>query len=385
MGEVRLGQQALVRRTTTRPRGQGTPGFVLRVPLEHRSRSDGENDSAGAIAQEWQEFHVQMLSTAMAVDEFESWMDALGPYLAAHSVGVSLRFLQRFVKENPTIVSEQMTTAQAYAEFVVVGLKPTESYVEAHLKGDPQSRGRHAHELGPATTYISHALSAPAVQLIGSLAEIELQAGKQQQIVGRAYYWLDIFCQSEFSPGEGARNDRQPHKYRQRDIVRAAFNAADICGVGGLSMGGMANALQRLGIVLPRDRLQELMVLLDVDGSGSIQLPEFEAVVAEHREHHGVELPSDLLGPGGDEPAVATERLKARRPCLLSAWHQASGVPKMEIIVCGWPTPQAFHAMNIWHELLMAIDVGADFEVHLSAAARASFLAQIESGDLSFS
>ena len=62
-----------------------------------------------------------------------------------------------------------------------------------------------------------------------------------------------------------------------------------------------------------------MMLLLDVDGSGSIQLPEFEALVAEYREHHGVELAGDLLGPGGEEPAVVRASTPPAQPTVCAA------------------------------------------------------------------
>ena len=86
-------------------------------------------------------------------------------------------------------------------QLIAPGLKPTECYVDAYLRADPGKRGRHAHELGPTTTFVSHAHDAPVVQLIGTLAEMELKAAKQEQQAYRAFYWIDFFCQSEFSAG----------------------------------------------------------------------------------------------------------------------------------------------------------------------------------------
>jgi hypothetical protein len=94
-------------------------------------------------------------------------------------------------------------------------------HVNAHLRKPPGHRDRHSHEIGATTCFISHAHSAPFVQLLGTLAEMELRAVNSEQQAYRAYYWVDCFCQSELMRDGGT--GKQQHRYRQRDRQRKAF------------------------------------------------------------------------------------------------------------------------------------------------------------------
>lgn len=68
---------------------------------------------------------------------------------------------------------------------------------------------------------------------------------------------------------------------------------------------------------------------------------------------------------------------------MAASWHP-SGVPKLVLVLCGWPTPTCFASIGCWYELLTAVDLGADTTVQLSAKAKAGFLQQVETGELSF-
>ena len=65
------------------------------------------------------------------------------------------------------------------------------------------------------------------------------------------------------------------------------------------------------------------------------------------------------------------------------AWHPA-GVPKLLLLLVEWPSPTALRRLGCWYELMMAIEVGADLQFELSPAARAGFINQVKTGDLSF-
>jgi Ca2+-binding EF-hand superfamily protein len=65
-----------------------------------------------------------------------------------------------------------------------------------------------------------------------------------------------------------------------------AFHAADVVGHGGLSMGGFVDALKKVGVTYSHENLAKLFATLDVHGNGTVELPEFEAVVAEWRAAH---------------------------------------------------------------------------------------------------
>ena len=136
LGELRMAG-ATLRRTTSRPRGQGTPGFLLQLSGQQLEDDDGLRVGGDLWAET--EFHIRMSAGVMAVEEFEGWVDALGPYLAGHSVGVSLRFLQRFVKEHPEIVSDQMTTAQAYAQVTGVAVHSEKRAASSYRQFSPPS------------------------------------------------------------------------------------------------------------------------------------------------------------------------------------------------------------------------------------------------------
>ena len=91
-------------------------------------------------------------------------------------------------------------------------------------------------------------------------------------------------------------------------------------------------------------------------------------------------------GPGGGGAGNASvgEELEARRRCIASAWHP-SGVPTVQVIVSEWPGPRVLvERLSCWHELMLSVEVGADILLELSPAARAGFVAQVRSGELSF-
>ncbi len=302
LGEIRL-RDCTLRRTTTRPRGQGTPGFVL------TSRGSSESEVAVAGAPHRTECHVRMLETDTGGEmaefaEFEDWMDALAPFLPRQGVGVSLRFLQRFIHEHPQIVSSSataaisgagttggMTSAEVYKRVLSQGLLVTESYVERLLR-DPSSSssgptGKQPHEIGPTTTFVSHCHDSSFSELVATLAQTELRAQKADQQQFRCYYWIDIFCQEALGPKASAR--ARTEQAKERAAIRRAFDEADVSRSGSLAMHGFAAALAKVGVNHPDAVLRDLLASLDMSGSGTlIELPEFEAVVSEYRKTHPV-------------------------------------------------------------------------------------------------
>jgi hypothetical protein len=301
LGEISL-RDSTLRRTTTRPRGQGAPGFVL----SSRQRAD----EVGALS--CTECHVRMLPVdargeSSELAEFEAWMDALAPFLPRQGVGVSLHFLQRFVAEHPGIASwsgnEQITgtapggitSAEVYEAFISPGLAASESYVESVLR-DPSSSssgamGKQPHEIGPTTAFVSHCHDSSFSVLVATLAQIELRAQKTDQQQLQAYYWIDLFCQQAHGPKAVAR--ARTTQAKERAAIRRAFSEADVNGTRFLTMDGFAAALQKVGVHHPGPVLQDLLVSLDVSGEGTrIELPEFEAVVSEYRNTYSVCYPS---------------------------------------------------------------------------------------------
>jgi hypothetical protein len=86
----------------------------------------------------------------------------------------------------------------------------------------------------------------------------------------------------------------------------------------------------------------------------------------------------------GLKEGVVGEELETKRQCIASAWHP-SGVPTLLLILSEWPSPKALlERLGCWHELMVSIEVGADMLLELSPVARAGFIAQIRSGELSF-
>ena len=389
LGEIGL-RDCILRRTTTRPRGQGSPGFLMmsraaegevpeagkghrtechvRIIVEPDETGDGGGGQSEESAQpEWV--------------EFEAWMDALAPFLPRPSVGVSLRFLQRMLSENPRVADDDLSSAELYREILSEGLLPTESHVQRVLR-DSQAAAKQPHEIGPTTAFVSHAHEASFPELVATLAQIELRAVQAEGQNFRAYYWIDIFCQSAASPASAEKLRRKEAK--ERSALRRAFESADIGGSGALSMGGFASALKKVGVVYSNDVLRQLMASLDVNGNGTIELPEFEAVVTEFRKSNPDVMPLTsktgkpilMMEPPGEE-------LASRRRPMEVAWHPA-GVPKLLLLLCEWPSPTALRRLGCWYELMMAIEVGADLQFELSPGARAGFINQVKTGDLSF-
>ncbi len=92
---------------------------------------------------------------------------------------------------------------------------------------------------------------------------------------------------------------------------------------------------------------------------------------------------SGLRGGGAGDASIG-EELETRRRCIAAAWHP-SGVPTLLVIVSEWPGPRVLvERLSCWHELMLSIEVGADIALELSPAARAGFVAQVRSGELSF-
>ena len=404
LGEISL-RNCAIRRTTTRPRGQGAPGFVL------ISRAGSEGEAAAFGAPHRTACHVRMLATdgggeTAGLAEFEDWMDALAPFLPRQGVGVSLRFLQRFMADHPEIASSSsakgkitaintttggpMTCAEVYERFISEGLLATESYVERLLR-DPNSSsagrtGKQPHEIGPTTSFVSHSHDSSFSELVATLAQTELTAQKADQQQFRSYYWIDLFCQPAHGPKAAAR--ARTEEAKERAAIRRAFGEADVERSGSLAMDGFAAALRNVGVYHPEALLRELLASLDVSGRCTrIELPEFEAVVSEYRKTHPVAplgpVSSPLKGDRAGDGSVG-EELDSRRRCIASAWHP-SGVPTLLLIVSEWPAPKALvERLGCWHELLLSIEVGADTLLELSPAARAGFVAQVRSGELSF-
>eukprot|EP01046_Picozoa_sp_COSAG06_P034403 COSAG06_NODE_3599_length_5136_cov_24.510621_7_plen_816_part_00 len=436
LGEISL-RDCTLRRTTTRPRGQGSPGFVL----TSRGSSEGEVPLAGAPHRT--ECHVRMAvddgAELAELAEFEDWMDALAPFLPRPGVGVSLRFLQRFIAEHPeaaarvvTGSSGAMSSAAVYERYISQGLLATESYVERMLR-DPASvsadtddemgvgvgvsMSKQPHDVGPSTVFVSHCHESSFGELVATLAQTELRAVKAEQQKFRSYYWIDLFCQPAHTPRAAAK--ARANEAKERAAVRRAFEEAAAMtggGAGSLSMDGFRLALQKVGVHHPQSVLRDLLESLDMTGNGThIELPEFESVVSEYRKTHAVPALHVLAGTapgaaggggGGVSGALQTsgrggggggggldvlaigsspgEELASRRNCIASAWHP-SGVPKLLVLLSEWPTPKSLlHRLGCWHELMLSIELGADMALELSPQARKDFIAQVKSGELSF-
>lgn len=290
LGEISL-RDSTLRRTTTRPRGQGAPGFVL------TSRAGSEDEVAVAGAPHRAECHVRMLPAENGgkiteLEQFEDWMDALAPLLPPQAVGVSLRFLQKFIDQHPEIAGTGtgggMTSATVYQRYISQDLLSTESYVELLLR-DPSSgpAEKQPHEIGPTTTFVSHCHDSSFCELVATLAQTELHAQQADQHQFRSYYWIDLFCQEAHGSKASAR--ARVEQAKERAAVRRAFDETDVGRAGSLTMDGFAAALRKVGVHHPESVLRDLLASLDVSGNGErIELPEFEAVVSEYRKTHPV-------------------------------------------------------------------------------------------------
>jgi hypothetical protein len=236
-----------------------------------------------------------------------------------------------------------------YEQVISDGLLTTESYVERMLR-DSTAAQKQPHDLGPTTVFVSHAHDSSFDELVATLAQAELRAVQAEQQSFRSYYWLDLFCQPAASTGQAAK--ARTDQAKERGAIRRAFDEADLTQAGALSMGGFASALKKVGVYHPHDVLRELMASLDVNGNGTIELPEFEAVVQEYRKTHPVRpsplraYVNDVLSPcvpdhsmqcgqlssGGaadltDRPAIARRRETGRGSGVTAALRRGCLAP----------------------------------------------------------
>ena len=160
-------------------------------------------------------------------------------------------------------------------------------------------------------------------------------------------------------------------------------------------MGGFVDALKKVGVNYDQDTMRQLFAKLDINGNGTVELPEFEAVVSEWRASNpsAPTLVSSarshidgMYGPAEPDNSETTlgEALGTRRRPIEAAWSPI-GVPRVLLVLSEWPTPLSLVTqLGCWYDLMLALELGADISVALSASARRDFLAQVNSGELSF-
>ncbi|EKX53490.1 hypothetical protein GUITHDRAFT_54801, partial [Guillardia theta CCMP2712] len=62
----------------------------------------------------------------------------------------------------------------------------------------------------------------------------------------------------------------------QSAMISSAFNAFDMDGSGELEREEFEEALVHVGLEVPKEEVDEMMAVMDTDGSGTINFSEFQ-------------------------------------------------------------------------------------------------------------